>query len=183
MRENRHTESAFEGAFERAFGYRRDPRGAEGPHVRPFGWHPDVPIVRRIDDAPDLYLGNRHAANPERVDRAFDAVLTVATEAEPATTHHRPLIDGDDAEWERFAAAVDTARELQSRDGSLLVHCAAGISRSATVLATTLAVEHDRTLHDAFDAVHAARPHAVAHPRLHELATYYVAAADGSEDR
>lgn len=151
-----------------------DARGREGPHVRPVGCHPEHPVVRRIGDR-DLFLGNRFAADPDACDRTFDAVLTVAERSEPATTPHRPLVDGPEAEWSRFRAAVDAARRRHRADGSLLVHCKAGVSRSTTVIATTLATEADLRLVDGFDAVRRHRPHAVAHPWLRELAAYYVA--------
>lgn len=162
---------------------RFDARDLPGPHVRPIGCHPETPIVRRIGDR-DLFLGNRHAADPERAPRSFDAVCTVAEERSPATTHHVPLVDGPEAEWARFKDAVETARSLHRSEGSVLVHCKAGISRSTTVLATTIATEEGRPLREAFEHVWAARPHAVAHPRLHELAVWYVAAVgERSPDR
>jgi len=161
-------------AAEPAIRYRVDGRDQQGTLVRPFGCHPQLPIVRRIGDRP-LFIGNRFAADPERCDRAFDAVLTVAEDEEPGTTHFRPMVDGYEADWDRFRDAVDAARQLYHEDGSLLVHCKAGISRSNTVIATTIACEEEPSLGEAFDLVRAARPHAVAHPRLHELAVFYVA--------
>jgi|GEM_PF-2300325 len=158
---------------------RVDGRAHDGPHVRPFGWHPEVPIVRQIGDRP-LFLGNRFAADPERSGRTFDAVLTVAEDREPGTTHFRPLVDSTDARWERFRPAVDTARRLYRADGDLLVHCKAGISRSTTVVAATIATEEDRRLSEAVDVVLEHRPYAVAHPQLRKLAAYYVA---GCADR
>jgi hypothetical protein len=155
--------------------YTVDGREREGTLVRPYGWYPEVAIARQIGGRP-LYLGNRHAADPELCDRGFDAVLTVTRDREPATTHFRPLVDGPDADWGSFRDAADTARRLYREQGSLLVHCTAGMSRSNTIIATTIACEEDRPLADAFDLVLEARPYAVANPRLHELAVYYVAA-------
>jgi hypothetical protein len=143
--------------------------------VRAKGYVESEPVIARIGDR-DLFLGNAHAADPERHDRQFDAVLSVSGDAYPLTTHHRPLVDGSEADWQSFTVAVDTARELLAGDGSLLVHCRAGISRSAAVVATALAASEDRGLHDALDCVGAARPYAMPHPRLHELAVWYLAA-------
>lgn len=143
-------------------------------YVRPKTYVEPDPVIRRIGDR-DLFLGNRHAADPDRTDREFDAVLTVRSEREGTTTHHRPLVDGDEATWERFAAAVDDGRRLFTADGSLLVHCTAGISRSTAVLSTMLAAEERRTFHDALTEVQTVRPQAVPHPRLHELGVYYLA--------
>jgi len=143
-------------------------------YVRPKTYVEPYPVLRRIGDRA-LFLGNRHAADPERHDRAFDAVLTVRSGAGGLTTHHRPLIDGDEATWERFAAAVDAGRRLFAADGSLLVHCTAGISRSTAVVATVLAAEERRTFHDALTEVQTERPQAIPHPRLHELGVCYLA--------
>ncbi|SDM51527.1 Dual specificity phosphatase, catalytic domain [Halogranum gelatinilyticum] len=129
--------------------------------------------VRRIDDK--LFIGNRHAATrlPEGT---FDAVLSVSSEPSPLTTHHHPLTDGPGNDWAAFAAAVDTARTLHRRDGTLLVNCSAGISRSATVLATALATERECPLRETLELVWEARPRAMPHPALHELAVVYLAA-------
>ena len=148
---------------------------SETPLVRPFGYVEDHPVIRRIGER-DLFLGNRLAADPAKHDREFDFVLTLASDTEPLTTHHRPLVDGPGNDWSIFENAVDTARRLFRRDGVLLVHCTAGISRSSTILATTLAAEEELGLTDAFDAVLDARPCAVSHPALHELAAIYLAA-------
>jgi atypical dual specificity phosphatase len=153
----------------------RDRTDFEEPIVRPFGYVSDEPIVRRIGDR-ELFLGNWFAAAPERHDHAFEHVLSVTSEKRPLTTHHHPLDDGPGNDWSAFAAAVDTARALHRRDGSVLIHCKAGISRSSVLVATTLAAEEGRRLDEAFAIVHDARPHAVVHPALHESAVVYLAA-------
>lgn len=149
--------------------------------VRPLGYVEDAPVVRRVGDR-DLYLGNAHAADPDRYDPEgdtvpdFEHVLTVARDAGPLTTHHRPLVDGSDCDWATFERAVDAARRLYREPGPLLIHCRAGISRSSAVVATTLAAEADRPFADALAVVQEARPYAVPHPRLHELGVVYLAA-------
>jgi Dual specificity phosphatase, catalytic domain. len=151
--------------------------------VRPRGHVEERPVVRPIGDQA-LYLGNRLAADPDSLARAdsppdgetFEFVLTVSQDSQPLTTHHRPLADGPGNSWPRFEAAVDTARRLYRRDGSLLCHCKAGISRSTTVVATTIAAEESRPFRAALDTVQEARPHAIPHPALHEQAVLYLAA-------
>jgi len=143
--------------------------------VRPKGYVADEPVIRRVGDR-DCYLGNALAADPAHRDRSFDYVLSATAEELPLTTHHRPLVDGRGNEWAAFAAAVDTARTLSRRDGSLLVNCKAGISRSATLLAVTIAAEESRAFREALDTVHDARPYAMPNPALHELAVVYLAA-------
>lgn len=143
--------------------------------VRPVGYVEDRAVIRRLGDR-DLYLGNRFAARPDYHDREFDYVLSASTERHPLTTHHHPLIDGTGNEWSTFESAVDAARRLYRADGSLLIHCRAGISRSSTLVATTLAAEENRRFHDALALVQEARPYAMPNPALHELAVVYLAA-------
>ncbi|UVE50952.1 dual specificity protein phosphatase family protein [Haloferax larsenii] len=144
-------------------------------HVRPFGYVEPHPVVCRIGDE-DLFLGNKHAADPEAHDHAFDFVVSATEDAYPATTHHRPLVDGPGNDWQDFESAVETVRRLRGEAGSVLVHCTAGISRSSMLLATALAAESDTRFSDALARVQEARPHAIPHPALHELAVTYLAA-------
>lgn len=143
--------------------------------VRPFRYVEDHAVVRRVGDR-DCYLGNWRAADPDHCDRSFDHVLSLSDDAYPNTTHHRPMVDGPENDWRAFETAVDTARRLHRRDGSLLVHCTAGISRSTTVLATALAAEEGIGFRRALADVQDARPHAQPHPALHEQAVVYLAA-------
>lgn len=149
--------------------------GDPAPIVRPKGYVEDEPVVRQIGNR-DLYLGNYLAARPDAHDHEFGHVLSASTDPQPSTTHHHPLADGPGNEWSRFAAAVDATRDLYRSDGALLVHCTAGISRSTALVATTLAAEEGHPLRDAIGIVQDARPPAVPHPALHELAVVYLAA-------
>ena len=143
--------------------------------VRPLGYVEDGPVVRQIGDR-DVYLGNEHAARPAAHDRSFAFVLSATEDARPLTTHHRPLVDGPEVEWQTFAEAVETARDLYRQDGSLLVHCKAGISRSTTVIATTLAMEEGLEFREALATVQDVRPVATPHPALHKMGVTYLAA-------
>ncbi|WP_410766967.1 dual specificity protein phosphatase family protein [Haloferax sp. DFSO60] len=143
--------------------------------VRPFGYVEDEAIIRSVGDR-DLYLGNKFAAVPERHTEEFDYVLSATEQSYPLTTHHHPLIDGAGNEWGEFAAAVDTARLLSQREGSVLIHCTAGISRSSTLIATAIAAEENRRFRDALATVQETRPFATPNPALYELAVVYLAA-------
>ncbi|NGM69740.1 dual specificity protein phosphatase family protein [Natronolimnobius sp. AArcel1] len=140
----------------------------------------DEPVIRWIDDR-DLFLGNVLAADPTRHDRQFTFVVSLSSEAAPRTTHHRPLTDGRGNDWTAFGEAVDTARNCYRRDGATLIHCKAGISRSSTVIATTLAAEDGLPFRVALERVQDARPLAIPHPALHELAVVYLASTAGTE--
>ena len=137
------------------------------------------PVCRRLGSRA-LYIGDRRAADPdlygsEPVD--FAGVLTLSRRVEPLTTHHHPLDDGANNRPDEFDAAVDTARALHRTEGPVLVHCAAGISRSSTVLATTLAVEEGRSFAEGLTVVQRHRERACPHPALREAARRYVDAA------
>ncbi len=135
----------------------------------------DNPVIRQIGDR-DLYLGNWRAADPAYHDQTFTYVLSATSSTPPMTTHHCPLTDGPDNEWKAFERAVNTARGLYQQDGSLLIHCTAGISRSSTLIATTIAAEENRSFLDALSIVKQARPTANPNPALHEWAVIYLAA-------
>lgn len=145
------------------------------PSVRPVGYVEDRPIIRQIGDR-ELCLGNEVAADPAAHSHSFEYVVSATDERYPLTTHHRPLIDGRGNEWAAFESAVDTARSLYRRDGAVLIHSKAGISRSTTLIATAIAAEEQRNLHEAVALVRDARPVATPHPALHELAVVYLAA-------
>ncbi len=141
--------------------------------VRPLGAVSETPACRRVTET--LSFGNRAAATT-----GFDAVVSL-TEPTEATTHHCPLVDGPGNDYADFARTVETTRRLTSERDSVLVHCRAGVSRSATVTATVLAARENRGFHEAFGLVAARRRVAVAHPALCFLAVCYLAAHDGSE--
>lgn len=102
--------------------------------------------MRQVRD--DVSIGDMMDA--EQHGDKFDTVLSLAS-AQYTTEfdhlYHYPLIDGDN-EYSVFAEAVDMARKLLRDDGTLLVHCQAGASRSVTVLATALAAEEERSFQD-----------------------------------
>jgi atypical dual specificity phosphatase len=142
------------------------------------------PVCRQLGSRP-LYLGDRRAANPDLYEAepvAFTGVLTLSRRPEPLTTHHHPLDDGANNRPREFDDAVDTARALVRQDGPVLVHCAAGISRSSTVLATTLAVEDERSFAEGLTVVQRHRERACPHPALREQARRYVESADSTAE-
>jgi protein-tyrosine phosphatase len=134
-------------------------------------------VRRRLDDR-SLFIGDRRAADPSTYvdarDADYETVLTLSRRREPLTTHHHPLRDGAGNPESAIADAVDTARALHRADGDVLVHCAAGVSRSATVLAATLAVEEHVPFLDGLGIVQRNRERACPNPALRERARAYL---------
>lgn len=73
----------------------------------------------------------------------FSHVISMNTAPYDLTTDHHPLKDGSGNSEEEFDAAIEAARRAyRAEEGPVLINCAAGISRSTTVMATTLAAEN-----------------------------------------
>lgn len=143
--------------------------------IRPYGYVSDQPVCHRIGDW-NLFVGNAAAAEYPPAAGRFDAVLSLTADPRPATTHHRPLVDGGENEWAAFESAADTACALHDAQGTLFVHCKAGVSRSAAVAATAMAATESRRFVDALHELQDAHPDAVPHPALHEQGVCYLAA-------
>ena len=137
--------------------------------VRPFGYVEPHPVVRRVGDT-CLFVGNERAADPDGPDRSFDAVVSATREPRARTTHHRPLADGPEVDPGAFADAVVTVRRLRRTAEAVLVHCAAGVSRSPALVAATLAVDGGGSLRESLATVRAGRPVATPHPAVFEAA-------------
>jgi len=170
---------AIDGAFE---GVRPTPwtTGDGDVVVRPFGYVHDEPVLVRVPGR-DAWLGNVHAAAEGARAQSFAFVLSLTEDSRATTTHHRPFADASDHDDAAFRAAVDDARTLLACDGDVLVHCKAGVSRSAAVLATAIAAADDRSFRDALDLVRSARPVATPHPALVDSALAYLAATHDRE--
>lgn len=138
-----------------------------GITVRPIGHVEDEPEIRRIGTR-DLFHGNKHAADSGQHGQSFQHVVSVSSESHP-TTHHHPLDDGPGNDWTVFEQAVNTARTLSQRDGSALIHCTAGISRSSAIIATVLAAEESRRFNHALSIVWHAWSDATPYPAIREL--------------
>ncbi|ERH10172.1 MAG: Dual specificity phosphatase, catalytic domain protein [halophilic archaeon J07HX64] len=145
--------------------------------TRPPGWSGESggydPVVVRVGDR-ELYLGDRGAADPATHEYTFEAVISLTHRPQPLTTHHHPLHDGSGNQFGLFAAAVDDSRSRLNEDGPVLVHCAAGISRSSTVITTTLAAEEGRGFDDVLGELKGHRERANPHPALRALAREYL---------
>ena len=90
-----------------------------------------------------------------------------------------PLIDGPQNSREQFTNAVEETMTALKANGSVLVHCSAGASRSPTVAATALALSRDMELQDALQQIADNRDAVDPHEALlRQAAHVYTALAD-----
>jgi atypical dual specificity phosphatase len=137
--------------------------------------HPRALAVRIGDRC--IWLGNGGAANPDNSSElgvAPDQVVSLTRYQTGATTEHCPLSNAVINDPTAFDEAVGATRACYRDNTTTLVHCAAGISRSATVVATTLAAEEDRSLEAAIDTVQQYRHRANPHVKLRINACDYL---------
>lgn len=133
-------------------------------------------LAIRLGERP-LWVGNGGAADPEHLaELGVDpgAVVSLTLHQTSATTDHYPLNDGVINDPRVFGDAVETVREYYREDTVTLVHCAAGISRSSTVLATAIAAEEGYLIEGAVDTVRKYRERARPHPKLRINACDYL---------
>lgn len=84
---------------------------------------------------------------------------------------HLPILDGGNGE-EEFQSAVEVALPFIARrrkQGNVLVHCAAGMSRSVSIIAAVLCAENGRTVQEAFDLVAGEKAKALSYPHAADL--------------
>lgn len=95
------------------------------------------------------------------------------------TTQHVPLYDGPQTDYADFERAVGvTIKAIETHDGSVLVHCQAGISRSATVLIAALAHIDEVAWDEARSEVWEAKPSIVPNPSLMDHAHEFLGEGD-----
>ena len=104
---------------------------------------------------------------------------TSSLAGEDFTVRSIPLIDGPQNSREQFTNAVEETMTALKANGSVLVHCSAGASRSPTVAATALALSRDMELQDALQQIADNRDAVDPHEALlRQAAHVYTALAD-----
>lgn len=129
--------------------------------------YPDA-VAARIGDR-DLWIANNGGIDPDNLDTMGidpDYVVSVNQRPTAATTDHHELDDAYVNAHDEFVDAVEAARNRIQADGTVIVNCAAGVSRSATVIATAIAAEDDIPLDEAISTVKRARKRAFPHSKL-----------------
>jgi protein-tyrosine phosphatase len=138
--------------------------------------------------AADLFVGTRADATDEQhlETQGITTVISLIHEnldlSEPAIDIHAiPLIDGPQNSRDRFTEAVTETVTALADNECVLVHCAAGASRSPTVAATALALYQDIELGDAIQQVADNRADVDPHEALlRQAAHVYTERADSA---
>ena len=121
--------------------------------------------------ATGIFVGTEADASDESLLEAhgIDAVVSL-THSEPETGDitrlDAPMVDGPQNSYQSFADAVQSV--LTSRDDGqrVLIHCAAGASRSPSVAATAITCQTANTLDESFNQVLERRPETDPHDAL-----------------
>lgn len=134
----------------------------------------------------NLYVGDIDDARNGDVSE-FDAIVTVCQDgcsdniSEDCEYSHFELRDGPydsygrgEFSYDLFEDAVDTVLSHRIRRQKVLVHCHAGVSRSAAVTTAALAVLENLTWNEAFEKVENARPNVNPNGNLVEFGERYV---------
>ncbi|KAL7056937.1 hypothetical protein AAHC03_019238 [Spirometra sp. Aus1] len=133
--------------------------------TRAISWPDMFSQIARIND--HLYLSGLQALSPERLRQyGITQLITAMIDPPPAsllsavTSHIQ--ISVEDAETSNLRIYFDSVGERiameKKRGGRTLVHCMAGISRSASLVLAYLIRHQNMSLADAYDLVRAVRP-------------------------
>ena len=133
-------------------------------------------VAARIGDR-DLWIANIGAIRSNHLsamDLYPEYVVSVNQSTTWATTDHHPLKDGHINDPQKFATAVEATRDNIKADGTVIVNCSAGISRSSTVITTAIAAEDDISFTAAVKEIKQTRQQANPHPKLQLNAYTYL---------
>lgn len=135
-----------------------------GTHLSALWFTRNVPTVAPVTDG--IFLGS-YPRQPTTQQAVLD--LTCEFPRAAATTHQFyycvPMLDLVVPEDVQLTLAVDQLARLRAEHGTVLVHCALGLSRSALVVAAwMLRTGQARTAEEAVAAIRACRPQIVIKP-------------------
>jgi len=118
-----------------------------------------------------IYVGAESSAEDQSMLQTHDIDTVISlTHNTPATgTSTRidiPMVDGPQNDYQGFLNAVETVIEAREKEQRVLIHCAAGSSRSPAVAAAAIALRTDATLNEAFNQIIDRRPETDPHDAL-----------------
>lgn len=128
-----------------------------------------------------LYIGDAPAARQLDTGHGFDEVVTLGyfdrmgyTQPDASTTGDRFVFpDSPEHDYADFVAAVEYVIDALERDQQTLVHCQAGVSRSAGVSAVAIYSIADRSLDEALAFIESKRPIVNPAPSIRESMERY----------
>ena len=121
--------------------------------------------------ATGIFVGTEADASEESLleTHGIDAVVSL-THSKPDTGDITridvPMIDGPQNSYQSFADAVQAVLTRRDDGQCVLIHCAAGSSRSPSVAATAITCLTDNTLNESFNQVLERRPETDPHDVL-----------------
>lgn len=125
-----------------------------------------------MDEVADgILVGTESDAGDESLLGAHDIDTVVSvTHSEPDTGEiprlDVPMIDGPQNDYRTFTDAVQTVLTQRDAGHCVLIHCAAGSSRSPAVAATAMTQLTEQTLNQSFNQVLERRPATDPHDAL-----------------
>lgn len=127
----------------------------------------------------NLYIGDKQEAGKRnRLDlNHIVHVVTLCDEQTEYTTVHHPIVDGTNEQAE-FNRAVEIVLEAMKQEQNVLVHCASGMSRSVTVVATAIADVEGISFNEGLELVAEQRSEANPHPDIVTHAKRYLSEKD-----
>lgn len=126
-----------------------------------------------------VYLGDIHDAKNHG--EGIDVVISVARNYTENTDYHKPLKDSNSIDSQNFKGAVELVRTKMKGEGSVLVHCIVGSSRSPSVLAAAIASERGEGFRDVLGEIEEVRGCVNPIPEVAECGEEYVETLHGTE--
>ena len=137
----------------------------------------DPPLTTVL--ANKLYLGDLYDSTNEDLlnQNGITCIINVSRHEGNSSNDYNnywlPLIDGDGNEQYEFDNAVSVLTDMLNKNEVVLIHCLAGISRSATVLCCWWAKTNNISFDEAKEIIKLLRP-INPHYKLEELAKKYL---------
>lgn len=143
--------------------------------------HPFPDAVAARVGSRNVWIADKHAITPENLERLNlnpEWVVSVNRQSTAATTDHHPLRDGYMNEYPDFVDAVTATRKRIQTGDETIVNCSVGVSRSATVIATSVAAAEGKSFSDVIKGIRENRERANPHLKLRFSAFAYLACQD-----
>jgi protein-tyrosine phosphatase len=128
-----------------------------------------------------LWISDAQSVRKLESDHRFDEVVSLGFMdflgrdcPEASTTGDEFVFPDGPHEFAVFKSAVDYTVESLNQGDTVLVHCQAGVSRSAGVCATVLAVWKTITLREALNTIEEVRPKINPQPAIRKSMQQYI---------